>query len=173
MVVRVLTLVTLRWCWVWVVKWDTLHALHQVLLMGYLGVRTNSKVKEHYCVWNDWCVLNAMYEFIWCYDHCICLYEVCEVYCVIVPMLVKFLPKGFLHDFKVKCPLQMHVFAWLTYLLHSCTNTILLHLFTQSVGYGCLKDVSKVKGLICVSQTQERDPSDSRISYVLFMFKLM
>ena len=136
-VVQVFTLVTFRWCWVWVVKWDTIHALHQVLLMGYLGVRTNSKVKEHYCVWNDWCVLNAMYEFIWCYDHCICLYEVCEVYCVIVPMLVKFLPKGMLHDLKVKCPLQMHVFAWLTYLLHSCTNTILLHLFTQSVGYGC------------------------------------
>ena len=88
-------------------------------------------------------------------------------------MLVKFLPKGMLHDFKVKCPLQIHIFAWLSYLVHSCTNTILIHLFTQSVGYGCLKDVSKVKGLICVSQTQERDPSDSRISYVLFMFKLM
>ena len=25
-------------------------------------------------------------------------------------------------------------FAWLSYLVHSCTNTILLHLFRQSVG---------------------------------------
>ena len=87
-------------------------------------------------------------------------------------MLVKFLPKGMLHDFKVKCPLQIHDFAWSSYLVHSFTNTLLIHLFTKSVGYGCLKDVSNVKGLICVFQAQERDPYDSRISYVLFMFKI-
>ena len=28
----------------------------------------------------------------------------------------------------------MHVFAWLSFLVYSCTNNILLYLFTQSVG---------------------------------------
>ena len=65
----------------------------------------------------------------------------------------------------------MHVFSWSPYLVHACTNTILIHLFTQ-IGYGCLKDVTKVKGLICVSQDQGRGPYDSRISYVIIKFKV-
>ena len=65
-------------------------------------------------------------------------------------------------------------FTWLSYLVHSCTNTILLHLFTQSVCYGCLKDVSKVKGLIDVSQAQEK--GFLKIQGLLmskFLFKVM
>ena len=55
----------------------------------------------------------------------------------------------------------MHVLALLSYLVNSCTNIILLHRFTQTLGYGWLKDVFKVKGLIDVSQAQQRDPNNS------------
>ena len=44
--------------------------------------------------------------------------------------------------------------AW----LYSCTNTIILHFFTQIVGYECLKDIFMVKDLICDSQAQRKDP---------------
>lgn len=74
--------------------------------------------------------------------------------------------KGMMHDFKVKYPLEMHVFAWLLFLVHCCTNNILLHLFTQSVGYGSLKDVSNVKGLTCVSQAQGK--RSLSLHYILF-----
>ena len=38
------------------------------------------KVKEGHREWNDKCALNAIYGHMCCYDHCTCLYEVCELY---------------------------------------------------------------------------------------------
>ena len=62
------------------------------------------------------------------YDRRICLYEVCELYVAYyINVFMKFLQKGMMHGFKVQCIFYMHVFAWLPYLVHPCTNTILLH----------------------------------------------
>lgn len=63
----------------------------------------------------------------------------------------------------------MYVFALFLYLVHSFTSNILLHLFRQSLGNGWLNDGSKVKGFISISQAQEMDHYDSRISYVISM----
>ena len=78
------------------------------------------------------------------------VYEVCELYDAYGIKVYEVFIKR--HDAwfqrKMSC---LH--ARLSYIVHSCTKTILLHLFIQSVSYESLKDVSKVKGLICDSQT--------------------
>ena len=45
------------------------------------------------------------------------------------------LKKGMMRGFQLNVLLR-ECFAWLSYLVHFCTNTILLHLFTPSVGDG-------------------------------------
>ena len=57
-------------------------------------------------------------------------------------MFLKFLKEGMMHSFQLNVLLKA-CFAWLSYLVHSCTNTILLHLFTPSVGGGGEKAFSR------------------------------
>ena len=61
----------------------------------------------------------------------------------------------------------MHVFAWLSYLVHSVTNSILLYLFLKNVGYGLLKEVSKVKGFMCDFHAQGKEFLSQRKHHVL------
>ena len=49
------------------------------------------------------------------------------------------------------------------YLVHSCTNSILLYMFTHSVGYACLKDVFNGEEFDMWFQAQGKESLSSRI----------
>ena len=66
---------------------------------------------------------NVISGFMCYYEQRTFLYDICELYwgyCANV------------HEVNYKH--MMYDFAWFPYLVHSCTNTILHHLLTQSVG---------------------------------------
>ena len=46
----------------WIVEWDTIHALHQVLLKGFIGVK--NLIKINIMLLNDKCALNELGGFM-------------------------------------------------------------------------------------------------------------
>ena len=82
---------------------------------------------------------------------------------------MKFSQKDMMHEYLLNA-----CFAWSPYLVHSYTKSILLYLFTQSVGYGCSKRCLYIEDLImCFPSSSKKESLRFKDVLCHVMFKVL